>query len=279
MTFIPTYTLADGMVVPAIGFGTYKLNGMEGKKAIVQAVHNGYRWLDSAFNYENEGAVGQAIRECGVPRSELQITSKLPGRRHRYQEAVQTIQESLWRAQLEYYDFYLVHWPNPITDLYIEAWQALIEGQKRGYIRSIGVCNFLPEHLDRLINETGVMPVLNQIELHPYFSQKEQRAYNKKLGILTQSWSPMGRASKVLNDLVIETIAVAHQKTTSQIILRWHVQLGCVPIPKSASETRQRENLSLFDFELSSTDMEKINALTKENGRLKNQNPAQYEEF
>ena len=164
------YTLNDGNVLPAIGFGTYKLTGTNGVRAMVGALNLGYRLLDSAFNYENEGAVGEAVRQSGIPRSQLIVASKLPGRHHRYQEAIDTIEESLYRAGLDYYDLYLIHWPNPKEDLYLEAWQALIQAQRFGLIRSIGVSNFLPEHIDRLIKETGVTPAVNQIEIGMQFN-------------------------------------------------------------------------------------------------------------
>ena len=169
---IPSIRLNDGNDLPAVGFGTYKLNGSAGVSDIVSAIKVGYRLLDSAFNYENEGAVGEAVREAGIARDKLRIVSKLPGRHHHFEEAIATVEESLYRAQLDYYDLYLIHWPNPSKDLYVEAWQALIEARKKGLIRSIGVCNFLPEHLERLIKETGVTPVVNQVELHPYSAQE-----------------------------------------------------------------------------------------------------------
>lgn len=279
MTAIPKLTLNDGTTIPAVGFGTYKLNGRQGAKDIVRAIHNGYHFLDSAFNYENEGTVGEAIRQCGLAREKIQVTSKLPGRHHQYDRAILTIEESLYRAQLDYYDFYLIHWPNPITGNYVEAWQALIEAQKRGMIKSIGVCNFLPEHLDTIIKETGITPCINQIELHPYFSQETQRAYNKKMGIITQSWSPIGRASNMLENPIIQEIADQYQKSIAQIILRWHTQLGAMPIPKATSDERQKENLALFDFALTEVDMAKIKGLDKPDGRLKDQDPSRYEEF
>lgn len=209
MTAIPKLTLNDGTTIPAVGFGTYKLNGRQGAKDIVRAIRNGYHFLDSAFNYENEGTVGEAVRQCGLARDQVQITSKLPGRHHQYDKALVTIEESLYRAQLDFYDFYLIHWPNPITGQYVEAWQALIEARKRGMIKSIGVCNFLPEHLDTIIKETGVTPCMNQIELHPYFAQEEQRNYNEKLGIITQSWSPIGRANDMLENPIIKRLRIS----------------------------------------------------------------------
>lgn len=276
---IPQITLNDGLAIPAIGLGTYNLRGATGVQAMTSAIDMGYRLLDSAFNYENEGAVGEAIRRSSVPRDQLFVTSKLPGRHHAYDKALYTIQESLYRTKLDYYDIYLIHWPNPKQDIYVEAWQALIDAKKWGLIRSIGVCNFLPEHLERLTKETGVTPSINQIELHPYFSQKEQLAYDKENGIITESWSPLGRASNVLQNETIQQIASSHGKTISQVILRWHIQLGALPIPKSSSPQRQLENLQVFDFELTQEQMQRISSLTRPDGRIANQDPAEYEEF
>lgn len=278
-TTIPQITLNDGLVIPAIGLGTYNLRGASGVQAMTSAIDMGYRLLDSAFNYENEGAVGEAIRRSSVSRDQLLITSKLPGRHHQYDKAIYTIQESLYRTKLDYYDLFLIHWPNPKIDLYVEAWQALIDAQKWGLIRSIGVCNFLPEHLDRLKKETGILPSINQVELHPFFSQKEQLAYDKENGIITESWSPLGRANNVLENETIQQIAEAHGKTISQVILRWHTQLGALPIPKSSSPQRQQENLEIFDFQLTEKQMQQISGLTRVDGRIAAQDPADYEEF
>lgn len=274
-----TYTLRDGLTVPKIGFGTYKLNGAHGVQVIDSAIDRGYRLLDTAFNYENEGAVGEAVRRSSVPRSELLISSKLPGRHHTYTEAINTIQESLYRAGLDYYDLYLIHWPNPKEDHYVEAWQALIDAQKLGLIRSIGVSNFLPEHLERLNKETGVLPVINQVELHPYFNQQAQRDYDQAHGILTQDWSPLGRASEMLQNETLKEIAVHYHKNVGQLILRWELQLVTLPIPKSSTPSRQAGNMDVFDFEISAADMATINGLSQVDGRLNNQDPAVYQEF
>ncbi|CAJ1317589.1 Aldehyde reductase [Paenibacillus nuruki] len=280
-TNIPTKKLNDGLDIPAIGLGTYSLNGHKGVESIKQGIEVGYRLIDSAFNYENEGAVGKAVRESSVPRDQLRVCSKLPGRHHAYDEALVTIEESLLRTGLDYFDLYIIHWPNPKVDKYVEAWQAMIEAQKRGYVRSIGVSNFLPEHLERIIAETGVAPVLNQVELHPYFEQTEQRAANDKHQIITESWSPLGRGrgESVLEDAGIKEIATAYGKTPTQVILRWHTQLGAVPIPKAGSLEHQQENLNIFDFELNEEQMRTISAFSKDNKRLWDQDPAEYEEF
>lgn len=279
MQSIPELTLRSGIQLPHIGLGTYTLKGQAGASAIKNGIQLGYRLLDSAFNYENEGTLGAAIRDSGIPREQLLVTSKLPGRHHASKEAVQTIEESLYRAGLSYYDLYLIHWPNPRVDLYVEAWQAILEAKKRGLVRVAGVCNFLPEHLERLQAETGELPEVNQIELHPYFNQSELREYHQKNGILTESWSPLGRDSDLLGHRKIIEIAKKYEKTPSQIVLRWHIQLGAIPIPKSSTEQHLLENLSVFDFALDAADKNEIDLLTRPDGRLRNQNPAEYEEF
>lgn len=276
---IPDLELNDGTQLPALGFGTYKLNGRAGVETMVRAMHNGYRLLDSAFNYENEGAVGEAVTASSLPRDTIRVTSKLPGRRHRYDEARATIEESLFRTGLDHLDIYLIHWPNPKTGLYVEAWQALVDAQKAGLIRTIGVCNFLPEHLERIIEATGVTPAINQVEFHPYFPQARQLAFDGSKGIVTEAWSPLGRANDIIHDATIGEIAERHGKSIPQIILRWHVQQGAVPLPKATSDARQIENRSVFDFELSQADMDTVATLARADGRLADQDPARYEEF
>lgn len=279
MQSIPELTLRSGIPLPHIGLGTYSQKGQAGASAIKTGIQLGYRLLDSAFNYENEGTLGAAIRSCGIPREDLLVTSKLPGRHHAYKQAVQTIEESLFRAGLSYYDLYLIHWPNPRLDLYVEAWQALLDAKKRGLIRVAGVCNFLPEHLERLQAETGELPEVNQIELHPYFNQSEVREYHQKNHILIESWSPLGRGSDLLSNPKIIEIAKKYEKSASQIVLRWHIQLGAIPIPKGSTEQHLLENISVFDFTLDKADEDEINLLSRPDGRLHDQNPAVYEEF
>jgi len=263
MSEIPAYTLNDGLDVPAIALGTYNLRGASGVSSIVSGVDAGYRMLDSAFNYENEGALGAAVRRCGVPREELRLVSKLPGRHQRYDEAVYTVEESLMRAGLDYWDMYLIHWPNPKRGLYVEAFQALLDARDRGLIRSVGVCNFLPEHLDRVHAETGEYPSVNQIELHPYFPQATAPAYHE----------PTCEAPS------IGPLAAEAGVSPSRLILRWHYQLGALPLPKSGNPERQRENLDIFSFSLSSEQMAAISALGRPDGRQADQNPEYYEEF
>lgn len=275
----PRIYLSDGYTLPPIGFGTYSLNGTTGVRVIEAALTTGYRLIDSAFTYENEGAVGQAIRNSSVPRDQITVTSKLPGRHHRYNEALETIQESIFRTGLDYLDLYLIHWPNPQKDQYVEAWEALIDAKKWGWVRSIGVCNFLPEHIMRLEKETGHLPVVNQIELHPFFNQAEQRTFDAMNGIVTEAWSPLGRASTVLKNECIGAIAETYNKTIAQVILRWEIQLGLLPIPKASHLERQAQNLAVFDFKLSEKDMQLINGLTQPDGRMNHQDPAVYQEF
>ncbi|WP_368497498.1 aldo/keto reductase [Herbiconiux sp. A18JL235] len=274
----PTRTLNDGRDMPALGFGTYPLRGEDGVAAIVSAIDTGYRSLDTAFNYDNEGAVGEAIRRSGIRRDELFVTSKLPGRYHGRAEAAEAVRESTWRLGLEQLDLYLIHWPNPSVDKYVEAWEALVEAREDGLVRSIGVSNFTRAQLDRIIAATGVTPAVNQIELHPYFPQVEQRAVNAELGIATEAWSPLGKRNAAYGQRAVLDAAEAHGVTPAQVILRWHVQLGSVPIPKSGTPARQAENLDVFGFELSDSEVEAITALGQTDGRLFGGDPDTHEE-
>ncbi|ERL64296.1 aldo/keto reductase [Schleiferilactobacillus shenzhenensis] len=263
MSHIPTITLRDGLAVPAVGFGTAGIRGAAGVQAMTSALAQGYRLLDTAYNYENEGTVGLAVKRSGLPRADVLVSSKLPGRYHDH--AIATIQESLYRAGLDYFDIYLIHWPNPQRDLYVEAWQALIDAQRFGLVRSIGVSNFLPEHLDRLEKETGVLPAINQIELHPLHSQAALRQYDAEHGIITEAWSPLGgqggRTKPVQALPLIQQLAEKYQKSPAQVILRWEYQLGVLPLPLSRNTGRQAQNLAIFDFALTDAEVAAITAL------------------
>ncbi|WP_422122393.1 aldo/keto reductase [Planococcus sp. X10-3] len=276
---IPEVTLNDGTKLPVIGLGTYGLWGNAGANAVASGINAGYRLIDTAYNYENEGAVGEGIKRSGVSREELWVTSKLPGRYHTYDKAMVAIQESLYRSNLDYLDLYLIHWPLPNENLYVEAWQALIDAKKWGLVRSIGVSNFLPEHLERIIRETGVTPSVNQVELHPFFNQEEQRSVHAKLNIQTESWSPIAKAADIMKNETLSKIAESHHKTIAQVILRWQYQIGSVSIPRSTSPQRQRENLAIFDFALSDAEMTAIAGLSRPDGRLFDMDPATHEEF
>lgn len=280
MTQIPNYQLNDGNMIPLLGFGTYKVQGPVGVNIMDSAINNGYRLLDSAARYENEGAVGEAIRRSSVNREDLFITSKLLGRHQQYDQALTAIQESLYRMGLDYFDLYLIHWPNPKRGLFVEAWQALIQAQKLGLVKSIGVSNFLPEHIDKLIKETGVTPAVDQVELHPYWSEPDVVKYNSEHHILTQAWRPLGRAKRIMSDPVLQDIAAAHNKSVPQVVLRWELQLGIGVIPKANSLKHQLSNKDIFDFELTNDEMKRISALDEPNGRdKKNQDPNVYEEL
>jgi len=274
---VPTLTLNDGTAFPAVGLGTYNLNGDEGTTAVKHALDTGYRLLDTALNYKNEDAVGRAVRETDVPRDEILVTSKLPGRHHGYDETLASFDESVANLGLDHIDLYLIHWPLPRIDKYVESFKAFKKLQDDGRVTSIGVSNFTKEHLERVRDETGVVPAVNQVELHPYFPQAALRAVHAELGIVTESWSPIGKQSELLTEGVILDVAKAHGVTPTQVVVRWHVQLGAVPLPKSGDQGRQRENLDVFGFELSDDEVAAISGL--ERGRLWGADPVAHEEF
>ena len=276
---VPTYTLNDGSTLPAIGFGTWPLKGEEGVAAIVHAIEAGYRLLDTAVNYENEIDVGEALRRSGVPRDEVQVTSKLPGRHHGYDDAVASVHGSLDRLGLDYLDLHLIHWPNPSVGKYAEAWRALVDLREQGLVRSIGVSNFTQGHLEHIIDDTGVTPAVNQIELHPRFPQEDMLAVHERLNIRTEAWSPMGKRQAPLDEPAVTRAADRAGVTPGQVILRWHVQLGSLPIPKSSSPERQQQNLDIFGFELTEAELEAISALSDPGGRLFGGDPEQHEEM
>ncbi|QGN57320.1 aldo/keto reductase [Nostocoides sp. HKS02] len=273
------YQLNDGSFVPAIGFGTYPLRGSDGIAAIVSALEAGYRYLDSAVNYENEAEVGEALKRSGVPRDEVRIATKIPGRFHARSLALQSLRDSADRLQVEQIDVGLIHWPNPSQGLFVEAWEALVEAQREGLVRTVGVSNFTEEHLRRVIAETGVTPALNQIELHPYFPQQHLREVHDQLGIRTQAWSPLGKRQAPFDEPPVADAAAAHAVSPGQVILRWHVQLGSMPLPKSAAPQRQRANLDVAGFELSDAQMAAITGLARPDGRLFGGDPDTHEEM
>ena len=279
MAQIPTHALNDGTTLPAIGFGTYPLRGEAGTTAVLGALDAGYRLLDTAVNYQNEFEVGEALRRSGLPREEVLVASKIPGRHHAYDDAIASVRGSLERLGVEQTDLHLIHWPNPSQGRYVEAWRALVQLQKDGLVRSIGVSNFTEEHLRRIIDDTGVTPAVNQVELHPRFPQQQMREVHDRLGIRTEAWSPMGKARAPLEEGPVASAAQAHDVSPGQVILRWHVQLGSLPIPKSSDPDRQRHNLDVFGFELTDAEMAAITALGEEDGRLFGGDPDTHEEM
>ncbi|MEU0430134.1 aldo/keto reductase [Streptomyces sp. NPDC006290] len=276
MISIPAHTAHDGTKIPAVGLGTWPMDDTQAEEAVSQALGMGYRLVDTATNYRNETGTGRGVARSGVPREEIVVTTKLPGRHHGYDETLAAFEESRSRLGLSYVDLYLIHWPLPRVDKYVDSWKAMIELRDRGLVRSIGVSNFTAEHLTRLEAETGVLPSVNQIELHPYFPQDELRAFHADKGIVTESWSPLGRGSSLLDDPELGKIAEAHDVTPGQVVLRWHTQLGAVPIPKSADPVRQRENLDIFGFELTPAEM---TAVSDGPRRRLGGDPTTHEEF
>lgn len=278
MTALPLRTAHNGFTLPAIGLGTYRLNGDAGAAAIAAGIDAGYRLVDSAFNYENEGTVGRGVADAATDRAEVIVTTKLPGRHHPSEKARWSIEESRFRLGLDATDLHLIHWPNPIQDEYVQAWAALVEARERGTVRQIGVSNFLPEHLERLERETGVLPVVNQIELHPYFPQAEQLEYHREHGIITEAWSPIGRAKALLDEAVIVEVAREHDIAPAQAVLAWHVALGSVAIPKASSLEHQKANLAAASVVLDDAEVEAISALGRPDGRLFDADPRTHEE-
>lgn len=275
--------LNDGHSLPEIGFGTYPLRGDEGYRAVRSALDAGYRLIDSAVNYGNEEEVGRAIRDwlrdTGTDRDEVVVQTKIPGRHHEFEAALASGRESLATMGLDRLDVLLIHWPNPSVGKYKEAWRALVELREAGVVRTVGVSNFTAQHLAGVIEDSGVTPAINQIELHPYFPQAEMIAEHERLGIVTEAWSPLGKASAPYEEPAVLDAARRHEATPAQVILRWHVQQGVVPLPKSARPERQAENLDVFEFELSDEEMAAISALAREDGRLFGGDPNVHEEM
>ncbi len=257
---IPAVQIAPEERIPQLGFGVFQVPPKETEQAVAEALTAGYRHIDTAAAYRNEGGVGQALHASGVAREELFVTTKCWNEDQGYEQAKRACRASLERLELSHLDLYLIHWPVPAHDLYVETWAAFIELQREGLVRSIGVSNFEPEHLERVIAETGVTPAINQVELHPYFQQVGLRREHERLGIVTESWSPLGQGLE-LEDPVIAGIARAHGKTPAQTIIRWHLQIGAVVIPKSVTPARIAENFEVFDFELSDEQMRMLEAL------------------
>ncbi|MGI8411172.1 MAG: aldo/keto reductase [Solirubrobacteraceae bacterium] len=257
---VPTVNLRDGVAIPQLGFGVFQVPPADTAEVATRALLAGYRHIDTAAVYQNEAGVGQAIHAAGLDRDDVFITTKCFNDDHGYQQATRALKASLDQLEVDHVDLYLIHWPVPAHDLYVDTWRALIDLQAQGLARAIGVSNFQPAHLERLIDETGVTPAVNQVELHPHFQQAGLRHEHAELGIVTEAWSPLAQG-EALDDPVITEIADAHRKTPAQVVIRWHLQLGNVVIPKSVTPERIVENFDVFDFTLSDDELAAIEAL------------------
>jgi 2,5-diketo-D-gluconate reductase A len=257
---VPTVRLNDGEDIPQLGFGVFQVPPTDTAEVATRALLAGYRHIDTAAAYGNEAGVGQAVHASGLEREDVFITTKCANDDQGYEQAKRALRASLERLEMQHVDLYLIHWPVPAHDKYVDTWQAFIELQKEGLARSIGVSNFQPAHLERIIEETGVTPAVNQIELHPRFQQQGLRHEHAELGIATEAWSPLAQG-QVLSDPVIEEIAQAHGKTTAQVVIRWHVEIGNIVIPKSVTPERIDENFDVFDFQISRSELDAIDRL------------------
>jgi 2,5-diketo-D-gluconate reductase A len=252
--------LRGGNQIPQLGFGVFQVPPSETEDVVLRALQAGYRHIDTAAAYRNEAAVGQAVHASGLDRGEIFITTKCFNDDHGYEQARRACEASLERLELSYIDLYLIHWPVPAHDLYLDTWKAFIELQAEGMVRAIGVSNFQPAHLERLIEETGVTPAVNQVELHPLLQQLGLRREHRELGIVTEAWSPLAQG-RALEEPVIAQIAERHEKTPGQVVIRWHLQLENIVIPKSVTTERIEQNIEVFDFHLSAEEMAAIERL------------------
>jgi 2,5-diketo-D-gluconate reductase A len=257
---VPTITLPGDVEIPQLGFGVFQVPPDQTAEAATRALLAGYRHIDTAAAYGNEAGVGQAVHAAGLQRDEVFVTTKCFNDHHGFDQSQRALRESLQQLEMEHVDLYLIHWPVPSDDRYVETWQGLIEAQEQGLARAIGVSNFQPAHLARIVDETGVTPAVNQVELHPRFQQPGLRREHADRGIVTEAWSPLAQGD-VLGDPAIVEIAEAHDKTPAQVVIRWHLQLGNVVIPKSVTPARIEENFDVFDFHLSESEMAAVEAL------------------
>ncbi len=271
--------LNDGSHLPDIGFGTYPLRGDAGTEAVLNALDLGYRLIDTAVNYGNEDAVGRAVARTDVPRGEVVVTTKIPGRDHGYDQTLASFDRSSAALGLETIDLYLIHWPNPSVGKYVDTFRAMVRLQEEGRVTSVGVSNFTPEFLVHVADAAGMMPAVNQVEMHPFFPQVELRAFHAEHGVVTEAWSPLGKRGPVKETTPIAAAASAHGVTPAQVILRWHRQLGSVPVPKSGDPGRQRENLDIEGFALTDDEVAAITALGRPDGRLFDGDPNTHEEM
>jgi 2,5-diketo-D-gluconate reductase A len=256
----PTLTLNDGTSIPVVGLGVWQTPAEDTERAVSAALHAGYRHIDTAAAYGNEDGVGRAVAASGIPREEIFVVTKLWNSEQGYEKTLAAFDASMARLGLDYLDLYLIHWPTPAQNLFIDTFKAFAHLRDQGRIRSIGVSNFEPEHLKLLIDATGIVPAVNQIELHPRLPQAELRETHARYGIATEAWSPLGQGS-LLEDPIVTTIGERHGKTPAQVLIRWHIQLGNIVIPKSVNPDRIASNFNVFDFELSEADIASIATL------------------
>lgn len=261
MPDVPDLMLNNGVNMPQLGFGVFQIPEEETAEAVSAALAAGYRSIDTASLYRNEAAVGRALAASDLPREELFITTKLWNDDQGYDEAMRAFDASLSRLDLTYVDLYLIHWPMPGQDKYVETWRAMERLYRDGRVRAIGVSNFQPAHLDRLVRETGTIPAVNQVELHPYLQQEWLRTYHAEHGIATEAWAPLAKGGELLEHPTITGLASKHDRTGAQVVLRWHLQLGNIAIPKSVTPARIQQNLGIFDFHLDQEDMQAISWL------------------
>ncbi|WP_406481453.1 aldo/keto reductase [Streptomyces platensis] len=255
MSKVPSIKLNNGIAMPQLGYGVWQVEDEQAATAVGQALDAGYRSIDTAMIYGNEEGTGRALAASGIARDELFVTTKLWNADQGHDAALRAFDTSLAKLGLEYVDLYLIHWPLPARDTYIETYQALEKIYADGRAKAIGVSNFLPEHLERLMGETSIVPAVNQIELHPQFPQAASRAFHARHDIVTEAWSPIGQGRGLLEHPTLVELAAKHGKSPAQVVLRWHVQLGNVAIPKSVTPSRIAENIDIFDFELDDADL------------------------
>lgn len=266
-TFPPLLPLNDGRAIPQLGFGVYKLEDDRAPEIVGAAIAAGYRSIDTAAIYGNEAGVGRALRAAAVSRSDLFVTTKLWNDEQGFDTTLRAFEASLGRLGLDAVDLYLIHWPCPDRNRYVETWKALIRLREEGRAASIGVSNFTPEHLERIIGETGIVPAVNQIELHPRFQQRDLRAFHADHGIVTESWSPLGQGQQ-LDDPVLAGIAARLGRSPAQVVLRWHIENGLVAIPKTQTPARIAENRNVFGFALGAEDHDALSRLDRADGRI-----------
>jgi 2,5-diketo-D-gluconate reductase A len=263
MSPVPNLVLNNGVEIPQLGFGVFKVPPEETRQAVLSALETGYRHIDTAKLYDNETEVGAAVLDSGLMRDEVFVTTKVWNTDQGYDATLRAFDASLERLGLDVLDLYLIHWPAPARDLYVDTWRAMEQLYRDGRVRAIGVSNFQPDHLRRLLDRCDVVPVINQVELHPYLQQNEARKAHEELGVLTEAWAPIARGGALLEDPVITALADKHARTPAQVVLRWHIELGNVVIPKSVTPARVAENFSIFDFTLDGADLAEIAALDR----------------